>query len=106
MNSHAVEDGGVQRLHIADDLTVYTATAIKSLMQAALAAPGALELDLTGVAAIDTAGLQLLLAAQRSATAQGRQLGLGAPSEAVRDSLALCALDRCFASQANDERQS
>lgn len=47
------------------------------------AAP-AIELDLSGVTAIDTAGLQLLVAARRSAANRGRELRFVTPSEPVR----------------------
>ncbi len=92
MTTYVVDDGGQQCLHITEELTIYTAAAIKAVLQAALASPGLTAVDLAGVTEIDTAGLQVLLAAQRSATAQGRPLGLGGCSDAVRDGLALCDL--------------
>lgn len=48
------------------------------------AAPGPIEVALSSVTSIDAAGLQLLLAARRAATARGRELRFTDPSEPVR----------------------
>lgn len=49
--------------------------------------------DASGITDLDTAGLQLLLAAQRSLAQQGRELELQQPSVAVRDVLQSYGLD-------------
>lgn len=56
------------------ELTIYHAAEAKAALHAALAGPGALELDLSGVSELDTAGVQVLLWAKREAAAQGVQL--------------------------------
>lgn len=52
-------------------------------------APEPIDLDLSGVTAIDTAGLQLLLSARRSAERRQRLLRFVSPSEPVRHVLEL-----------------
>jgi anti-sigma B factor antagonist len=49
-----------------------------------------LRLDLAGVTEIDTAGLQLLLVARRTAAARRRPLAIVAASPVVRSVLELC----------------
>lgn len=51
------------------------------------ASGGACRLDMSAVSACDSAGVQLLLAARRSAQQRGHQLELLQPSDAVRQSL-------------------
>ena len=62
------------QLEISQDLTVQNAVDLKASLLDALAGEGALELDLTGVRAIDLAGLQLLCATAREARARGVEL--------------------------------
>ena len=75
----------VRRLAIAQEMTIYHALEQKKLLLDALAEPQVLELDLSQVAAIDTAGLQLLLLAKRESTAAGKALKVTAHSPAVRE---------------------
>jgi anti-anti-sigma factor len=58
-----------------------------------LMAPGSvLRLDLEGIADIDTAGVQLLLALSKESTAKGGALELANANEAVRSAFALLGL--------------
>lgn len=79
------------------ELTIYGAAATRQLLADALAqamADGAtLVLDLADVCEIDSAGLQLLMAARRDADARGISLALRDHSMVVRDTFALCGLD-------------
>lgn len=52
---------------LREELTITTAGDLKAELLGGLGEPGALELDGSGVAAVDLAGLQLLCAAHRSA---------------------------------------
>ncbi len=61
-------------LKATGELTIYHAAEAKAAFQAALAAPDGLQLDLSGVAELDTAGIQVLLWAKREAQARGAQL--------------------------------
>ena len=86
-------------LRIDGELTIYRAAELAAAMKAALAAVadgGVLELDLSEVAELDSAGVQLLLAARRSAVESGRTLRLTARSAAVDDVLAILQLAAHF----------
>ena len=74
-----------QRLTLLDDMTIYNATAQKQQLLDALQAGDGLELDLSAVAEIDTAGFQLLLLAKREARHQDKPLLIVAHSPAVRE---------------------
>jgi anti-sigma B factor antagonist len=73
-------------VRIDGELTIYRAAELKADV---LAAPA---LDLGGVTEIDTAGIQLLLLAQREARAAGRGWRIADASPAVDDALALLGL--------------
>lgn len=88
----------VQSLGLTGELTIHTAVERKAVLLEALEAAqttgaSALELDLSGVAELDTAGLQLLLMVQREAAAVGCRLRLAAMSQAVTDVLAIAHLN-------------
>ena len=75
-------------------MTIYTCGELKPrLLEALEAHPDATRLDLSHVAELDTAGLQLLLTAQRYANDAGRELSVANPSHVVTDVLELCRLD-------------
>ena len=73
---------GLALLRIEGEMTIYRAAELK---QALLAEPAPLEIDLSGVTEIDTAGVQLLMLAQKAAQARQRELRLLAPSPAVME---------------------
>ncbi|HEY8977465.1 MAG TPA: STAS domain-containing protein [Burkholderiaceae bacterium] len=84
---------------IDGELTIYRAAELAVAMKTALAGVaegGALELDLSEVAEMDCAGVQLLLAARRSATESGRSLRLAGRSAAVDEVLAILRLTGHF----------
>jgi len=59
----------------------------------ALVDGGHVEFDASGVTEMDSAGLQLLLSAQRSVALRGQELKLMALSDPVKSVLAVYALD-------------
>lgn len=61
-------DGG--RAALSGELTIYTAAAIKSRLGELLGEQASIEIDLAGVAEIDTAGLQLMLMLKRKPGAE------------------------------------
>lgn len=63
-------------------------------------AAGIVQLDLAKVSEIDSAGIQLVLAAQRSAQEQHLEFQITAASEAVAHALRLCALQQWLPSAA------
>ena len=93
-----LDDG---RLAISGELTVYTAPELKERVLKQLKRRQRPPLlDLSGVAEIDTAGVQVLLLAKRYCEATGGQFEIDAASDAVRDALQLCGLDRFVRSEA------
>jgi anti-sigma B factor antagonist len=82
------------------EMTIYTAIETKARLMEALSSCKTLELDLSRVTEMDTAGLQLLLLA--AAEAQRRNIGfsIGAHSAAARDTLDLCNLTGMLGSPA------
>lgn len=86
--SGAQSNANVERepLRLVGEMDIYHAEALRQTLLDALAplAPGALlELDLSGVTEFDTAGLQLLIMADRAARAAGGTLRVTACSDAV-----------------------
>ena len=69
-------------LSIEGELTIFRAMELKPLM---LAEPPVTEIDLSGVTDLDTAGVQLLMLAKKTALAQGREVTLIGHSPAVID---------------------
>ena len=84
------------RLCIVEDLTIYHAMEQKQQLVAALEEAEALELDLSHVAEIDTAGLQLLMLAKREAGRLGKRMAIVAHSPAVRQTIDFCNLAAFF----------
>ncbi len=73
------------RLAIVDDMTIYNAAMQKQQLLDKLGACGELEIDLSAVNEIDTAGFQLLIMIKREALRQHKQAHLVAHSPAVRE---------------------
>lgn len=88
----------VSRLTLEGDLTIYEASLHKARLQAALeqADEGGLEMDLSKVAEIDTAGLQILLLARRESLRLQQPLRITGANAAVRDVIGFCRLDDFF----------
>ena len=59
-------------LAISGELTIYDATAAKTSLLAGLAATRDIEIDLSGVDEIDSAGVQLLIILKREAVKTGK----------------------------------
>jgi len=69
-------------LRISGEFTIFRAAELK---QTIFDGPLAAEIDLSGVTEMDSAGLQLLMLAKKTARDQGRELRLVGHSEAVID---------------------
>lgn len=74
---------------VTKDLTIYTAAALKPVLLAEARNSESPEFDLSDVAELDSAGVQLLYLADREAAAAGRTLRLTGCSPAVREILEL-----------------
>ncbi len=77
---------------IEGEMSVFTAAALREKLLHALAQRAEVEVDLDRVTEIDSAGLQLMLAARKEAAALGRQLRFTEGSAAVREILDLCGM--------------
>jgi anti-sigma B factor antagonist len=86
-------------LRIDGEMTIYTAADLKNRIVAALGAASTLEIDLSEVSEIDSAGLQLLMLAKREAAAQGKQVALVGHSHAVIECFDLCNVTATFGDQ-------
>ncbi len=84
------------RLRVEGDLTIYEAVALKAALMAALVDSPMLEIDLSDVGEIDTAGLQILLLIKNEAESRGRDIRFIQHSPAVREVLEMCDLAALF----------
>lgn len=81
-------------LLMGPELTIYSAAPVRAQLLDALSSTSALTLDLSQVCEIDSAGMQLLLAARRMASDTGATLVLASHTPAVLDALGLFGLDQ------------
>ena len=85
-------------IRVSGELTMHHAETIAPLLLASLPTDGSVaQLDLSDVSEIDTAGLQLLMAAHRETVNRFTSLTIVAASQAVRDTLELFRQDSLLA---------
>ena len=82
----------VQHIALAGEVTVFNASAIRDQLLGALNETGDLDVDLSQVSEIDTAGVQLILAAKREAAACNKTIRFSGCSDTVFDVMALLGL--------------
>jgi anti-anti-sigma factor len=75
----------IARLALDANLTIYNVVELKQRLLDAVRAAGGVELDLSQVAEMDTAGFQLLVLAKRESQRLGHTLRIVAHSPAVRE---------------------
>lgn len=85
-----------QLLALTEDLTIYNAFAQKQTLLDALAVTGKLDLDLSQVSEMDTAGLQLLILLKKEAQRAGKQVSIVAHSQAVSSLIDFCNMATDF----------
>src|SRR5262247_1367015 len=85
--------GAHRRIAIAGPLTIYEAAPGKRALLEALGRVAELEIDLSEVTELDTAGIQLLLLVKGEASAANKAVRLTAPSPAALEAIELCGLD-------------
>jgi len=95
-NDTVPDAGAGTRLALDTDLTIYHAEAHKLALLEALGRGNRLELDLSAVGDIDTAGLQLLILLKREAREQGKQVVITGHSTPVRQVIDFCNLAAAF----------
>jgi anti-sigma B factor antagonist len=82
-----------RRLDLEGEVTIATAAETHQQILALLASGPDLEIGLSGVTELDTAGLQVLLFARQEADRREVSLAFGAPSPAAEDVMAIAGLD-------------
>lgn len=85
-----------RRIEIEGELTILTAAEQNERLQAALEHGGGLDIGLSGVTDMDTAGLQVLMLALREASRINVTVGLRDASRAVADVLAVAHLNEAL----------
>ena len=88
----------ITAMRLDDDLTVHTAASTKAKILAALESGQDIDVDARGVTEVDVAGLQVLLAAKRSAESLGRRFALTSTmrSDLLVQGLAVAGLANAF----------
>ena len=89
----------MQTLTIENDLTIFTVIEKKTSLLAFLNAGSDLEVDLSQVEEIDTAGLQVLILIKREAAKTGKSLKFVMHSKPVLDIIELANLTSAFGDQ-------
>jgi anti-anti-sigma factor len=74
----------VAQLALEGDLTIYNAAETKQRLLDAVRQPGAIDLDLSQVGEMDTAGFQVLVLAKRESQRLGHPMRIVSHSQAVR----------------------
>ena len=87
----------VCKLSIEGDFTIFTAEAIKTRLLEALNEGQEIEVDLSGISEMDSAGLQLMVAAKREAATQEKALRFAGHSQAILSTMDLCDISGHFA---------
>jgi len=90
------EKNGVTHLDIQDEMTIYTALEQKNELSQHLKADHELHINLSGVAEIDSAGLQILLFLKQEAIKKNITLSLIQHSQAVVEVFELLNLTAHF----------
>ena len=86
----------IKKLRIEQEMTIYTAAEMKAQLTGLLKEGTELELDLSQVGELDTAGLQLLILVKHQCMAHGGHLKLTGHSQAVLDVLDMCNMIQFF----------
>ena len=81
---------------IEGEMTIYRAAEIKETLITSIAESAVIEFDLSRVTALDSAGVQLLMLAERTAQTRHSELRLVAHSPAVLDVIELLNLGAYF----------
>jgi anti-sigma B factor antagonist len=80
------------RVAVEGELGIFTATTVREQLLQAFDSAAVVEWDLGSVTEIDSAGIQLILAARKEALARGKGLRLAACSQPVAEIVDLCGL--------------
>lgn len=83
-------------INIEQDMTIYTAAEMKQVLFEKYNSLSAVELDLSRVGEMDTAGLQLLIVSKKTLEEQGKRFNLKKLSPAVEEVLSTYGLNKYF----------
>jgi anti-anti-sigma factor len=83
-------------LAIEGAMTIHRARELRRLLEDALTPSGGIDVDLSRVSEIDSAGVQLIVAARKQAFADGKDMRIVAHSAAVVEVLELLDLHMCL----------
>lgn len=86
----------MQTLNIQGEMTIYTAAGQKNELLAFIESGSALEINLSQVSELDTAGTQILILAKQEAARAQKNLRFVMHSDAVLDVLELANLTTAF----------
>lgn len=91
-------EGGSTALAISGEFTIFTAATLKQTLLDAVkqAGNGEVDIDLSEVSEIDSAGMQLMIMAKREAASVGKNLRFVRHSDPVLDMIDLYDLSRFF----------
>jgi anti-anti-sigma factor len=84
---------------IDGEMTIFRAAELKAALLPEIERAQEIEIDLSHVSEIDSAGLQLMIAAKLEAILRGKQLRFTGHSKPVTDMLDLCDLGSFFGDQ-------
>lgn len=92
MSSHVECTADSCRVRLEGELTIYTARELKDTLLATVARGLPMEVDLSGVTEMDSAGMQLLILLKREMRARGLRLDLAGHSPVVTEVIDLMNL--------------
>jgi anti-anti-sigma factor len=96
MNIEIQQDGARRKMTVDGEMTIYTAAELKQRMVEHLAGSESLELDLSRVTEMDSAGYQVLLMARNEAQRADIDLAISHHSESVFEVLELFGVQSQF----------
>ncbi len=96
MSAKAKKNNGTIHLSVKDDMTIYNAASLKETLLGFCEPGKELQLDLSAVNEIDSAGVQLLLLLKAESQKRGFTLKLSRHSEAVIEVFELLKLGMYF----------
>lgn len=99
MSGNEKMDGNAVQFTIDGEMTIFRAAELKAAMLAEIAQAQEIEIDLSRVTEIDSAGVQLMVAAKLEAILRGKELRFSGHSKPVTDMLDLCDLGSFFGDQ-------
>ncbi|ADE11822.1 STAS domain-containing protein [Sideroxydans lithotrophicus] len=99
MSQRENSSSGKAGFAIEGELTIYRAAELKDVIYPHINHADVIEIDLSRVSEIDSAGLQLLVSAKLEAMIRDKQLHLVGHSKPVQEMLDLCDLGGFFGDQ-------